>query len=400
MDRVSEYHLNVIGRKSELFLTDINDNHNQISEIVSKSSFIVLGGGGSIGRAVCKLIFSLNPKSLIAVDSSENNLAELVRDIRSELGYATGEFKTVCIAVGDPEFDLFIREHLPVDYVINLFALKHVRSEKDKYTLMRMFRTNILLSVKLAEILKDKPPKKLFCVSSDKATNPANLMGASKRLMELFLEEYSSFFPISFARFANVAFSDGSILQSYQNRLQKQQPLVVPSGIKRYFIIHSEAAWLCLMATIFGKSTEVYFPAQSPGLDLVSMEEIVENFLNLHQLTPFYCDDEHAARTYFNNKTQNHFWPCYLSETNTSGEKPFEEFHDAEALVDYEQYSEIGVTSSVSVEKDLKLSEFLKNLSDYIETRNWSHADLVNMANATLPELKHILKSVNLDEKM
>ncbi|MFN6015266.1 MAG: polysaccharide biosynthesis protein, partial [Flavobacteriales bacterium] len=252
--------LQIIGRESELFVEDVQHVESDLRSIISHSSFLVLGGAGSIGQAVTKEIFKRNPQKLHVVDISENNLVELVRDLRSSLGYIDGDFQTFALDIGSVEYDAMIKADGHFDYVLNLSALKHVRSEKDPYTLMRMIDVNIRNTVKTILQSKEKGAKKYFCVSTDKAANPVNMMGASKRIMELFLWKLSSKIPISTARFANVAFSDGSLLHGFNQRLEKMQPIVAPNDVDRYFVTPQESGELCLLSCIFGNSGDTFFP--------------------------------------------------------------------------------------------------------------------------------------------
>ncbi len=239
--------LNLIGRNQLLFNHDISSHESALIEIVSSSRFLVIGGAGSIGQAVTKEIFKRKPLKLHVVDISENNMVELVRDIRSSFGYIDGDFQTFALDIGTIEYDAFIEADGEYDYVLNLSALKHVRSEKDPYTLMRMIQVNIFNTDKTIQQSIKKGAKKYFCVSTDKAANPVNMMGASKRIMELYLMRESAGIPISTARFANVAFSDGSLLHGFNQRTLKRQPIVAPNDIKRYFVTPEESGELCLM---------------------------------------------------------------------------------------------------------------------------------------------------------
>jgi FlaA1/EpsC-like NDP-sugar epimerase len=233
--------LNLIGRELPLFSNDINKFENQLSSSISNSRFLVIGGAGSIGQAVTKELFKRNPSALHVVDISENNLVELVRDIRSTIGYIDGDFKTFAIDCGSLEFESLLSTQEGYDYIFNLSALKHVRSEKDKFTLMRMVNVNILNTIKTVKLAKKTGVKKYFCVSTDKAANPVNMMGASKRIMELFLMRESKDLPISMARFANVAFSDGSLLHGFNQRFAKRQPFAAPNDVRRYFVTPQES---------------------------------------------------------------------------------------------------------------------------------------------------------------
>ena len=251
--------LSLIGRKKELFATDIAKNEEMLASIVSASSFLVLGGAGSIGQAVTKEIFKRSPQKLHVVDISENNMVELVRDIRSSFGYIDGDFQTFALDIGSIEYDAFIKLDGKYDYVLNLSALKHVRSEKDPFTLMRMIDVNVFNTEKTMKQSAENGSKKYFCVSTDKAANPVNMMGASKRIMEMFLMRRSSDISISTARFANVAFSDGSLLHGFNQRIQKRQPIVAPRDIKRYFVTPQESGQLCLMSCVFGENRDIFF---------------------------------------------------------------------------------------------------------------------------------------------
>ena len=256
--------LRLIGRQMPLLREDILKYEQELSKKVAASRFLVIGGAGSIGSAVVKEIFRRNPKLLHVVDISENNMVELVRDIRSSLGYCEGEFATFAIDCGSDIFDTFVtqqvKRHGGYDYILNLSALKHVRSEKDAYTLMRMIEVNILNTEKMVCQARDMGAKKYFCVSTDKAANPVNMMGASKRIMELFLMRRSLEVSVSTARFANVAFSDGSLLYGFNRRMEKNQPLSAPNDVRRYFVTPKEAGELCLMSALLGENRDIFFP--------------------------------------------------------------------------------------------------------------------------------------------
>ena len=288
--------LKLIGRDNELFVQDMVGCESKLQDKVSSSSFLVLGGAGSIGQAVVKEIFKRNPLKLHVVDISENNMVELVRDIRSSMGYINGDFKTFALDIGSIEYDALIESDGKYDYVLNLSALKHVRSEKDKFTLMRMVNVNVFNTDKTILQSVKNNTKKYFCVSTDKATNPINMMGASKRIMEMFLMRRSLDINISTARFANVAFSDGSLLHGFNQRIEKCQPIVAPNDIKRYFITPKESGELCLMSCIFGNNRDIFFPKLSKELHLMSFAEIATTYLIDRGYEPYLCKDEVEAR--------------------------------------------------------------------------------------------------------
>jgi len=287
--------LDLIDRKEFLFEDDIAKYNDFLVNEIRKSKFLVIGAAGTIGQAVTKEIFKRDPKKLHAVDISENNLVELVRDLRSSHGYTSGEFKTFALDIGSEEYDAFIEADGKYDYVLNLSALKHVRSEKDPFTLIRMIKTNIFNTEKTIEQSIRKGTKKYFCVSTDKAANPVNMMGASKRIMELFLLKFSREINISTARFANVAFSDGSLLHGFRQRLIKGQPLVAPNDVRRYFVTPEESGELCLMSCLVGGNRDVFFPKLSDKLHLTKFSDIAIRFLQQEGKEPVLCTSEDEA---------------------------------------------------------------------------------------------------------
>ena len=392
--------LDLIGRNKKLFIEDISSNSNELNKIINISSFLILGGAGSIGKAVTKEIFKRNPSKLHVVDLSENNLVELVRDLRSSYGYIKGDFKTYALDIGSIEYDCFINNDGRYDYVLNLSALKHVRSEKDPYTLMRMVYVNIFNTDKtLKQSIKNKT-KKYFCVSTDKAANPVNMMGASKRIMEMFLVRRSNEISISTARFANVAFSDGSLLNGFKLRLSKNQPIVAPTDIKRYFVTEQEAGILCLMSCIFGDNRDIFFPKLSDALHLISFVEIAKTFLKQNGYEPFLCKSEDEARKLTSTLPLKGMWPCYFSKSNTSGEKPFEEFYTKNEKLDLQKFNDIGVIKNIYDDDFSKILKFEKQIMEMRSNNKWIKKDLINLFNYMIPKFKHMEKENYLDSKM
>ncbi|NBC11519.1 MAG: polysaccharide biosynthesis protein, partial [Planctomycetes bacterium] len=271
--------LSLIGRDQSLFADDLARLGPDLDAAVAAGRFLVIGGAGSIGSAVVRELFARKPQVLHVADISENNLAELVRDIRSTLGYIDGDFSTFALDCGSAEFDAMIRALGPYDYVLNFSALKHVRSEKDPFTLMRLIDVNIFNTDKTVGQAIDMGAKKYFCVSTDKASNPANMMGASKRIMEMFLMRRSEQMPVSSARFANVAFSDGSLPHSWTQRIRKRQPLAAPNDVRRYFVTDAEGAILCLLSTFFGHTRDIFFPKLSAKLHLITFSDMAVRYL-------------------------------------------------------------------------------------------------------------------------
>ncbi|HRO75141.1 MAG TPA: UDP-N-acetylglucosamine 4,6-dehydratase [Crocinitomicaceae bacterium] len=392
--------LKLIGRTKELFSEDIDKHQAELSDIVSSSRFLVLGGAGSIGQATVKEIFKRNPIKLHVVDLSENNLVELVRDIRSSFGYIDGDFKTFALDIGSEEYDAFIHADGKYDYILNLSALKHVRSEKDPYTLMRMINVNIFNTDKTIQQAIQKGSKKYFCVSTDKAANPVNMMGASKRIMEMFLMRRSQHIDISTARFANVAFSDGSLLHGFNNRIEKKQPIVAPSDIKRYFVTPQESGELCLMSCIFGKNRDVFFPKLSEALHLITFSEIAVKYLHQLGYEPYLCETEDEARANIEELIAQKKWPCLFTPSDTTGEKDFEEFFTENEILDVDRFPNFGIIKNeLNVEND-KLSYFELFVNSLKQRGNWEKTEIVNLFNEMIPNFEHQEKGKFLDSKM
>jgi FlaA1/EpsC-like NDP-sugar epimerase len=392
--------LKLIGRENELFSRDIRTYSDRLHETVSSASFLVIGGAGTIGQAVVKEIFKRHPKKLHVVDISENNLVELVRDIRSSLGYIEGEFKTFALDIGSDIYDAFIAADGVYDYILNLSALKHVRSEKDPYTLMRMIDVNIFNTDKTLGQAIEKGSKKYFCVSTDKAANPVNMMGASKRIMEMFLMRRSLDIPVSTARFANVAFSDGSLLHGFNQRIAKRQPIVAPYDIKRYFVTPQESGELCLMSCIFGENRDIFFPKLSEALHLISFAEIAVKYLENLGYEPYLCESEEEARTLSNTLPDQGKWPCLFTESDTTGEKDFEEFYTDKEVLDMERFSSIGVIRNEPIFDELLLNEFEEAIGHYRRRGEWTKEEMVKLFFKMIPDFGHKERGKYLDEKM
>ncbi len=393
-------YLNLIDRTHKLFEDDITKSESELQKEISNSNFLVLGGAGTIGQAVTKEIFKRNPKKLHVVDVSENNLVELVRDIRSSFGYIDGDFKTFVLDIGSNEYDALIESDGDFDYVLNLSALKHVRSEKDPFTLMRMIQVNILNTIKTIEQSIANGTKKYFCVSTDKAANPVNMMGGSKRIMEMFLMKKSKEIKISTARFANVAFSDGSLLHGFDQRIKKMQPIAAPSDIRRYFVIPEESGELCLMSTIFGENRDIYFPKLEENLHLISFADIAKRYLDSLGYTPHLCKDEDEARSEVTKLVSEKKWPCLFSESNTTGEKSYEEFYTENETLNMETYNKLGVIKNQPSFDDEKLTHFLDTISKMRTSKKWNKEEIVALFHHMIPNFGHVEANKFLDSKM
>jgi FlaA1/EpsC-like NDP-sugar epimerase len=392
--------LSLVGRESELFNEDVNENSVHLQRLVEDSRFLVIGGSGSIGQAVTREIFKRDPKALHVVDISENNMVELVRDLRSTVGYGTGEFKTFAVDCGSVEFEALMKAEGPYDYVFNLSALKHVRSEKDPYTLMRMIMVNVFNTVKTLRMAKEMGAKKYFCVSTDKAANPVNMMGASKRIMEMFLMRESLTQVISMARFANVAFSDGSLLHGFNQRFTKKQPFSAPNDVRRYFVTPQESGELCLLSGLLGNNRDIFFPKLSEKLHLITFSEIAVRYLSERGYEPYECESEDEARDRAEELIANKQWPCYFFKSDTTGEKDFEEFFtDAEDL-DMERFETVGVIRNQPEFDEAKLDEFMKGIEALREKGTWGKDDIVKLYFSLLPEFAHKETGKYLDQRM
>lgn len=392
--------LQLIGRNEQLFDNDIIGVAKDLNEIVTNSSFLVIGGAGSIGQAVTKELFKRNPRKLHVVDISENNMVELVRDIRSTLGYIDGDFKTFALDIGSDIYDAFINADGKYDYVLNLSALKHVRSEKDPFTLMRMIDVNVFNTDKTISQSIEKGTKKYFCVSTDKAANPVNMMGASKRIMEMFLMRRSKEIVVSTARFANVAFSDGSLLHGFNQRIQKQQPIVAPNDIKRYFVIPKESGELCLMSAIFGENRDVFFPKLSEQLHLITFAEIAVRYLEQLGYEPYECESEDEARALMNKLPQQKKYPCLFTKSDTTGEKDFEEFFTENEILDLSKFQNLGIIKNELNIEEHKLKHFEEAISTMRSKRSWEKDEIVDLFNYMIPKFNHKETSKYLDTKM
>lgn len=392
--------LELVGRKRPLFDADVQAHEAELSAKVAASRFLVIGGAGSIGQAVTREIFKRHPKVLHVVDISENNMVELVRDIRSTLGYIDGDFRTFAVDCGSREFDALMHAGEGYDYVLNLSALKHVRSEKDPFTLMRMIEVNVLNTIKTIEQAQTAGAGKYFCVSTDKAANPVNMMGASKRIMEMFLMRASEQLPISTARFANVAFSDGSLLHGFNQRFAKRQPISAPNDVRRYFVTPQESGELCLMSCIFGENRDIFFPKLSEALDLTRFSDIAVRYLAALGFEAHECTSEEEARERAPELIASKQWPCYFFASDTTGEKDFEEFFTEGETLDMQRFANLGVVKNAPVYDQARLDDFLRTLQAIRDQPTWEKAPIVDLFNHMIPDFAHKETGKYLDSRM
>lgn len=393
-----------IGRTAPLLEADIKTNEKVLSEIVKNSKFLVIGGAGTIGSAICREIFVRNPKVLHVVDISENNMVELVRDIRSSVGYGDGEFATFALDCGSDIFKAFIENQKKriggYDYVFNTSALKHVRSEKDPFTLMRMIDTNIFNTDSTMKMAHEMDAKKYFCVSTDKAANPVNMMGASKRIMEFYLNRRSVEMPVSTARFANVAFSDGSLLYGFNRRLEKNQPLSAPNDVRRYFVTPKEAGELCMMSCLLGENRDLFFPKLDHDLNLVTFSSIAEKYLKNLGYEPVQCATEDEARASVLELKAKHKYPVYFFKSDTTGEKDFEEFYTANETIVLDRFESLGVIKNGVNYDEKLLQHFTDTIVSMKKKGEWTRGDLIDLFNEMIPNFNHKETGKFLDGRM
>jgi FlaA1/EpsC-like NDP-sugar epimerase len=392
--------LELIGRDQALFTEDVARHGQALAERIAASRVLVVGGAGSIGAAVVKELFHREPRVLHVVDTSENNLAELVRDIRSSFGYIQGEFRTLCLDATTSVFDAFVHSQGGYDLVLNFAALKHVRSEKDPFTLMRLAEVNVLGTLRTLQAAQDAGASKYFCVSTDKASNPVNMMGASKRIMELFLTRASRDIPVSSARFANVAFSDGSLPYAWRLRLDKRQPIAAPNDVRRYFVTDQEGAILCLLSAVFGDNCDLFFPKLNEKLHMITFAEMAEKYLRQLGYEPYPCDTEDEARAKAAELPAKGQWPCYFFASDTTGEKDFEEFYTDGEKVDWNRFVDAAVVRNDLRFDAAKLDHFLAEIDAMRQAGHWTKPDLVELFQQTLNTFDHAETHRYLDERM
>lgn len=392
--------LDLIGRDAPLFGADIAAREAELSDLVAGARFLVIGGAGSIGQAVTTEIFRRRPKALHVVDISENNMVELVRSLRSTLGYIDGDFRTFAIDCASPSFDALMAAEGGYDYVLNLSALKHVRSESDPFTLMRMIEVNVLNTLSTLRAARDGGARKYFCVSTDKAANPVNMMGASKRIMEMFLMRESLAQDISTARFANVAFSDGSLLHGFNQRFAKRQPISAPNDVRRYFVTPQESGELCLMSCLLGGNRDIFFPKLSEALNLTRFSDIAVRYLDALGFTPYECASEDEARERAGELIAGKKWPVYFFASDTTGEKDFEEFFTEAEVLDMERFDAVGIIRNAAVFDEDRLEHFLDKIARMRGARSWDKPEIVELFHQMIPDFGHKETGKYLDGRM
>lgn len=391
----------ITHRPVSMFKTDIQANSEKLETEIKGKKVCVVGGAGSIGSSFIKAVLRFEPKSVVVVDLNENGLVELVRDVRSTEGlYVPEEFRCYTLNFADPIFERIFREEKGFDIFANFSAHKHVRSEKDKYSVQALIENNDIKAKKLMDLLTIYPPKHFFCVSTDKAANPVNIMGASKRIMEDLVMAYNTHFKVTTARFANVAFSNGSLPDGWIHRLQKKQPLVAPSDVKRYFVSPEESGQICMLACILGKAGEVFFPKFGDN-EMLTFSSICDDFINEEGLHKIECINEAEAKTKaYAIDYDSKEYPVFYFKSDTTGEKAYEEFYVPGEKINMNRFIKLGVVEETTRRNMTEVNEFFVELENIFKAEDFTKAQVVESIKKFIPNFEHEEKGKNLDQKM
>lgn len=391
----------VTNRPVSMFAGDIEANREILTREILGKTVCVIGGAGSIGSSFIKAVLRFEPKSVVVVDLNENGLAELVRDVRSTEGlYVPDEFRCYTLNFADPIFERIFREERGFDIVANFSAHKHVRSEKDKYSVQALIENNDIKAKKLMDLLTVYPPKHFFCVSTDKAANPVNIMGASKRIMEDLVMAYNKYFKVTTARFANVAFSNGSLPDGWIHRLQKKQPLAAPSDVKRYFVSPEESGQICMLACILGNGGEVFFPKLGKD-QMLTFSAICDEFVKAEGFTKVECGSDPEAKKYAADMSyESEHYPVVYFKSDTTGEKAYEEFFIPGEKVNMERFSALGVVEETAHRDMDEIEDFFAELEEIFASPEFTKAQVVESIKRFIPHFEHEEKGKNLDQKM
>ena len=392
---------NITKRHVSMFAEDIEANYKTLYQEINDKKVCVIGGAGSIGFSFIKAVLRFKPKSLVVVDLNENGLAELVRDIRSTEGLdAPDEFRCYTLNFADPIFEKIFREEKGFDIVANFSAHKHVRSEKDRYSVQALIENNDIKAKKLMDLLCDYPPRHFFCVSTDKAANPVNIMGASKRIMEDLVMAYNMYFKVTTARFANVAFSNGSLPDGWLHRLQKKQPLTAPNDVKRYFVSPEESGQICMLACILGKGGEVFFPKLGKE-QMLSFSSICDDFVKSEGFIKKECSNDAEAKHFAHEMGyDSDIYPVVYFKSDTTGEKAYEEFYVPSEKVDMQRFKSLGVVEQTTRHDIDEVNCFFTKLEDIFKKDDFTKSQVVDAIKEFIPNFEHEEKGKNLDQKM
>lgn len=391
----------VTKRPVSMFAADIEANKDELTREIKDKKVCVIGGAGSIGSSFIKTMLRFEPASVVVVDLNENGLAELVRDVRSTNGlYVPDEFRCYTLNFADPIFERIFREEKGFDIVANFSAHKHVRSEKDRYSVQALIENNDIKAKKLMDLLTEYPPKHFFCVSTDKAANPVNIMGASKRIMEDLVMAYNKYFKVTTARFANVAFSNGSLPDGWIHRLQKKQPLAAPSDVKRYFVSPEESGQICMLACILGKGGEVFFPKLGED-QMLTFSTICDDFVKAEGFEKKECGSDAEAKKYAAGMGyDSDIYPVMYFGSDTTGEKAYEEFFVPGEKIDMQRFAALGVVEQATRHDMAEVNDFFETLENIFARENFTKAQVVEAIKAFIPNFEHEEKGKNLDSKM
>lgn len=392
----------IINRKSSLFEEDMQLNRERLESEIKNKKVLVIGGAGTIGSSFIRALLDFNPDSLVVVDTNENGLTELTRKLRSDNKVNLPKtYLTYPMSFASNTFEKILDRYY-FDIVANFAAHKHVRSEKDIISIEAMIDNNVFSAQHLLEKLTKKPPKHFFCVSTDKAANPVNVMGASKKLMESLIMSYSSDFKVTTARFANVAFSNGSLLDGYLYRLFQRQPISCPSDIERYFVSPEESGQICLLSCILGKSGSIFFPKLKKD-QLIKFSTITERFFKHLNLKLEICISEEQAKRSaenLNSEEINKGYPVFFFKSDTSGEKLFEEFFEEDDEVDLSSFQELGVITNRFEPSKFEINNAIKKLKETLNSEFSEKSDLINVMSSIIPGFNHVETGKSLDQKM
>lgn len=399
----------VTFRPVSMFVPDIESNRETLTREIKDKKVCVIGGAGSIGSSFIKAVLRFEPASVVVVDLNENGLAELVRDVRSTEGlFVPEEFRCYTLNFADPIFERIFREEKGFDIVANFSAHKHVRSEKDRYSVQALIENNDIKAKKLMDLLTVYPPKHFFCVSTDKAANPVNIMGASKRIMEDLVMAYNKYFKVTTARFANVAFSNGSLPDGWIHRLQKKQPLAAPSDVKRYFVSPEESGQICMLACILGKPGEVFFPKLGED-QMLTFSSICDKFVTANGLEKDPCTTDAEAKKKA-AAIDNGQWsminglslkyPTVYFKSDTTGEKSFEEFFVPGEKIDMQRFQTLGVVCQTTRHEMDEVNGFFDKLEGIFAREDFTKSEVVDAIREFIPNFQHEEKGKNLDQKM
>ena len=398
----------VTKRPASMFAIDIETNKDILLQEIKGKKICVIGGAGSIGSSFIKAVLRFEPKSVVVADLNENGLAELVRDVRSTYGlYVPNEFRCYTLNFADPIFERIFNEEKGFDIVANFSAHKHVRSEKDRYSVQALIENNDIKAKRLMDLLKVYPPKHFFCVSTDKAANPVNIMGASKRIMEDLVMAYNQYYKVTTARFANVAFSNGSLPDGWLHRLQKRQPLAAPSDVKRYFVSPEESGQICMLACILGKKGEVFFPKLRED-QMLTFSAICDDFISVNGMDKDLCMTDEEAKAKAANLNQNSSdgevglqkYPAVYFYSDTTGEKAYEEFYVPGERIDMQRFQTLGVIEQTTRHDMQEVDSFFSKLEAIFMNPDFTKEQVVDAIREFIPTFEHEEKGKNLDQKM